>query len=283
MINLLPITLVVLTKNEELHIERLILNVVNKFNQVILIDSFSSDNTIKIANQYGVMVIQNQFKDFSQQRNFAIKSNLLNNNWIFFLDADEIIDNDLFDELHTIFSKEIKFDGFYINRKFFFMNKWIKYGGYYPTYLLRLFNKDKAQCNGIVNEHIKINGSTSILKNGHIIDRNLNNFNFWVKKHNIYSDLEAIIFDNVSYKSENLSKSILSQAALKNYFKVNLFNKIPLFFRSFAYFIYRYIFRLGFLDGYVGFIYHFCQGFIFWFFVDVKILELKNNKRNIKL
>jgi glycosyltransferase involved in cell wall biosynthesis len=268
------VSAVVLTKNEDKHIERLIKNIIDFFSEIIVIDSYSTDKTIEILESYNIKYVQNKFLNFSDQRNFAINNNLVSNNWIFFIDADELIDEELKLELRKIFSSEITQSGFYINRKFIFMNKWIRYGGYYPTYLLRLFDKNKATSMGIVNEHIKVNGTTGLIK-GHLIDKNLNNFSYWINKHNLYSDLESIEYFRNETKLK-FSDAKNSQPGLKLFLKHNLFNKIPLFFRVFIYFIYRYFIKLGFLDGYVGLIYHISQGFIFWFFVDIKIYELKN-------
>lgn len=276
MTNLLPITAIILTKNEERHLKRLLLNIIKIFNEIVIIDSFSVDKTHEIADEFNVKLIKNKFLNFSDQRNFGLKSSEVSNKWVFFIDADEIVDFDLINELRLIFSNKIIYDGFYINRKFIFMEKWIKYGGYYPIYLLRLVNKDKAICTGIVNEHFQIDGKTTKIKNGHLIDHNLNNFQYWINKHNIYSDFESTEFYSRSiYFNTN---PISSQAGFKNFIKINFYNNIPLFFRPFIYFFYRYFLKLGFLDGYKGFIYHICQGFIFWFFVDVKIYEKKINK-----
>ena len=277
MFNLLPITVIILTKNEDLHLERLILNVNKIFNEIIVLDSFSDDNTINIAKNYNIKFVQNKFNNFGEQRNYAIKNIKTLNDWLFFLDADETIDILLITELYNIFTNKILYDGFYINRKFIFMKKWIQFGGYYPTYLLRLFNKRNAFCNGIVNEHVEVNGKTSIIKNGHIIDENLNNFNFWISKHNKYSDLEAEEY--FIKKSITPTFNVRNQVDVKKFIKLKYYNNLPLFLRPFIYYFYRYILRFGFLDGYIGFIYHFCQGFIFWFFVDVKIFI---NKQLIK-
>jgi hypothetical protein len=273
MLNLLPITAVIITKNEELHIERLLCNINGIFNEVVIIDSFSEDKTYDISLQYNVKFIQNKFKNFGDQRNFAMNSAEVTNKWVFFIDADEIVDDDLINELRLIFSEKILYDGFYVNRKFLFMKRWIKHGGYYPLYLLRLINKEKAICKGIVNEHFEIDGKTTLIKRGHLIDENLNNFQFWVNKHNNYSDLESIEFF-VERKKFDFNK-IRSQPGLKSLVKLIFYNNMPLFLRAFVYFFYRYFIRFGFLDGYKGFIYHFCQGLIFWFLVDVKIYEKK--------
>jgi hypothetical protein len=276
MSNLLPITAVIITKNEELHIRRLLRNINGIFNEIVILDSFSEDRTGDIALEYNVKFIKNKFKNFGDQRNVAMKSSEVTNKWVFFIDADEIVDDDLITELRLIFTGKITHDGFYINRKFIFMNKWIKYGGYYPIYLLRLVNKEKTNCTGIINEHLQIDGKTTKIKNGHLIDHNLNNFQYWVNKHNNYSDLESIEFftKSITFNTSPIS----SQAGFKNYIKIKIYNNIPLFFRPFAYFFYRFFLKLGFLDGYKGFIYHTCQGFIFWFFVDVKIYEKKIKK-----
>ena len=154
------------------------------------------------------------------------------------------------------------------------MDKWIRYGGYYPIYLLRLFNKKNSRSFGSINEHILTEGDTKVISCGNIIDHNLNDVSFWLSKHNNYSSLEASEFF-ILPKIDN-KKIFDSQANFKFFIKNKFYNKFPVLIRPFFYFIYRYFFRLGFLDGHQGFIYHFLQGFFFWFFVDVKIFEKKN-------
>ena len=156
------------------------------------------------------------------------------------------------------------------------MNKWIKYGGYYPIYLLRLFNKNNSISTGIINEHISTSGKTKVISEGNIVDHNLNDISFWILKHNKYSSLEALDYYN---KNEiEYSKILNSQSNWKFFIKNTFYKKIPILLRPFIYFVYRYIFRFGFLDGYIGFIYHFLQGFVFWFLVDIKIFEIKHKK-----
>ncbi len=272
----LKISCVILTYNEQIHIERALINALQFFDDVILLDSGSEDKTIEIANSYNVPSFYHKFINYSDQRNFAIQSINVKYDYIFFLDADEYIDDELFKSISYEFNLGNPYDGYYIKRKFIFMGKWIKNGGYYPIYLLRLFNKNNSISIGSINEHISTSGKTKIIPKGNIIDHNLNDISFWITKHNKYSSLEAFEFNNKF--TVNYSKIFNSQSNFKSFIKIFFYNKLPILVRPFIYFIYRYFFRFGFLDGYIGFLYHFLQGFIFWFLVDIKIFEIKFKK-----
>lgn len=163
-------------------------------------------------------------------------------------------------------------DGFYIKRRFHFMGRWIKYGGYYPTILLRLFKHEKASCEREINEHIHVEGERGQLKYD-FVDANNKDFTHWLDKHNSYSSFESKQFDQ---KHEGITNFWSTQAERKHWIRQNIWNKMmPPLIRPFFYFFYRYFLRLGFLDGKVGFIYHFMQGLVYHLLIDVKYIESK--------
>ena len=153
------------------------------------------------------------------------------------------------------------------------MGKWIKHGGYYPTWILRLFRRGMGKSEEReMDEHIVlISGRAAELKND-FIDNNRKNLEFWIDKHNKFSSREVVqILDPKKagdFEGNRLGGKVASRRALKNRYL-----KMPLFWRAFIYFIYRYFFRLGFLDGKEGLIFHFLQGFWYRFLIDAKIYE----------
>lgn len=281
----LPISIVILTLNEEIHIKRAIKNVMDWANDIVVLDSGSTDSTCTIAKELGARVFYRKFDNYSNQRNHAMKSIDGLYDWILFLDADELLSQELKDEIGNIFTNKIPddIDGFYMKRRNYFMGRWIKYGGYYPIWILRLFRREKASINREMNEHIDVQGKTLKLLND-FSDENLNGLDYWLNKHNKYSTFEALELlkedSNKSKQEKDFAKLNGSQAQQKRWIREKIWNKLPLFIRPFLYFLYRYFLKLGFLDGVQGFIFHFYHGLVFYILVDAKYWQIKNKKLN---
>ena len=280
----IPVTVVILTFNEEIHIERAIANVKEWAQSVFILDSGSQDKTCLIAEKMGAKVFYNKFETYSKQRNFAIKELPIETEWMLFLDADEYILEDLKNEIALVLPTA-QCNGFYLKRRFYFMGKWIKYGGYYPTYILRLFKRKFATCEREINEHIKVEGEVKTLK-GDFVDENLRGISEWTEKHNKYSTFEAQDLyrrEQEGIDEGEVAKLFGKQNERKRWIVKKIWNPLmPKLLRPFIYFIYRYFFRLGFMDGRRGFIYHFLQGLWFWFLVDVKYFEMKRKNKLYK-
>lgn len=275
----LPISVIILTYNEELNIENCLKNVAEWCNEIFIVDAYSTDKTLEIAKKYGAKIIQHKFENQAQQFNWALDNLEIKNKWILRLDADEYLTEELKNEIsEKLENISVDINGFYLRRRVYFMGRWIKHGGYYPIWLLRLFRYGKAkyQEERNVDEHLTLlEGKAGKMEND-FIDDNKKDLTWWIKKHNNYASREA---DEAlkTLKRENIKTPILGgQPAKKRWVKENLYFKMPMFFRACAYFIYRYFFRLGFLDGKEGLIFHFLQGFWYRFLVDAKIYEMKN-------
>jgi len=270
---------IILTKDEDNHILRAIHSAQRVSKKVYIIDSGSKDSTIDIAKKAGAEVlINNNWVNHATQFNWALSQIPNNNEWIFRLDADEIITNNLADEILNKLSM-IKNDisGIYINRNMIFLNKKIKWGGVYPLKVLRIFKHGCGQSeNKWMDEHIVVNGKTAEFF-GEIIDHNLNSISWWVNKHNRYASLEAIEILNKEYKFIEREK-----IAKRNFLKDKIYLRFPILIRSFFYFIYRYFIRLGFLDGKNGSAFHILQGFWYRYLVDTKLNEVKTYMKKNK-
>jgi len=159
------------------------------------------------------------------------------------------------------------------------MGRWIKHGGYYPTWLLRIWRKGKGRYEERwMDEHVKIKeGEILSLKND-IVDDNEKGLHWWTNKHNAYATRDAIDMLNLKYNffpSDSLNRTLfLSQEQEKRWLKENIYVRMPLFFRAFLYFVYRYFIKFGFLDGKEGLIWHFLQGYWYRFLIDAKIYEI---------
>ena len=283
------ITALIITKNEEIHIERCINNIKKLVSDVLIIDSFSNDNTIEIAKKLNIKFIQNKFINHAKQFNFGLSQLSQDTDWVLKIDADEILTSSLIAEIKNKLPKLDKnINGIYIKRHLVFQDTLIKYGRLSPVRLLRLFRFQKGKCdNRWVDEKIKVEGKTVQFKE-YIIDQNLKSLSEWIRKHDRYSSAEALNYLLIKYNSlfNNIEQSqlnfeTLSVVSLKSR---NLYAKLPLIIRAFIIFSYRYFFCLGFLHGKAGLIYFFLQSLWYRILVDAKILEVeKLIKKNTKI
>ena len=198
------------------------------------------------------------------------------------IDADERWTKEGFSELSKMLNDD-SINGIYVNRKTYFMGKWIRHGGFYPIRLMLVWRNGKVRMeNRLMDEHMIVDGK-SITTNIDVIEANYDrqqNLGLWTHKHNLYSDryaAETILQEFNLLKIDSIQGSIGNSTVRKNWLRLNLYDGAPLFARVFLYYIYRYVFQLGFLDGKEGFIYHFLQAFWFRFLIDAKILQLRKN------
>ncbi|TCC96225.1 glycosyltransferase family 2 protein [Pedobacter hiemivivus] len=272
---------VILTYNEEQHLPRLLSSIYGLQATVYVLDSGSTDQTLSIAKRFGAQVKQQAFLNHPHQWHYALKTFDIQTPWVIGLDADHIVSDELKQRLLDFNDQDYPdIDGIYFNRKNYFKNKWIKNGGLYPFYLLKMFRYPLgySDLNELMDHRFIVPGKTTIWKDGYLLEENLkeNNIRFWIDKHNTYSDLLA--------REEVERRQLLRAQTVKPLFwgspdqrtawLKKLWWRMPLFIRPAIYFIYRYIFRLGILDGYQGFLFHFLQGFWFRLIVDVKIKEI---------
>ena len=264
----LPVSVIILTYNEEIHIERLLKNIDDWAEEIFIVDSFSTDKTLEIAKNMVVKFFSINLKIKRKQFNWVLDNLKIKNEWILRLDADEYLTEELKKEIVEVLPKTaLEISGFYIKRRVYFMGRWIKHGAYYPTWILRLFRKGKARSEQRqMDEHIVLlEGKVGKLKND-FIDDNKKDLTWWIEKHNNYASREANEKMNYELKIMNNEGKIEGQAGRKRWLKNNFYYKMPMFLRACMYFCYRYFFRLGFLDGKEGLIFHFCRvfGTDFW-------------------
>lgn len=267
----LPISVIILTYNEEKNLPQALESIEDYVDEVIVVDSYSDDDTVEIAKDFGARVEQHKFETQAQQFNWALDNIDIKNDWILRLDADEWVTDELWKEIKEIL-KDVPEDvsGFYMKRRVYFMDKWMKYGGYYPTWFLRLFRKGKGRSEDKeMDEHIILTeGRAKKLKND-FVDENHKGLEFWIDKHNGFSTREV----REILKSEKDGARPSGPTGRTRSLKEKVYMKLPRFCRAFAFFTYRYIFRLGFLDGKEGLIFHFLQGCWYRFLVDAKLYE----------
>ena len=288
----MSISVIILTYNEEKHIERAIKSILYFANEIFIVDSYSTDGTVEIAESLGAKVYKNKWINYATQFNWALENLPIKTEWVMRLDADEIVTPELAKEIkERLPSLEKDITGIYVKRRIYFMGRWIKHGGIYPLWFLRIWRKGYGFCEKRwMDEHTKIIGGRTIKFKGDIIDYNLNNITWYVSKYNKYATREAIDMLNLKYKIfkyDNIKPRLFgNQEERKRFFKEKVYANVPLFLRPFLYFIYRYVIKLGFLDGKEGFLFHVFQGFIYRFLVDLKIYEIEKKalieKKNIR-
>lgn len=276
---MLDLSVIILTLNEEIHIKRCIESIRNIAEDVFIVDCFSTDKTTEIAASLAAKVFQNKWESsYARQFNWALDNLPIKTKWVLRLDADEYLTPELqkeIDEKLPCLSKDI--NGVIIPLRRIFLNRIIKYGNN-KIKLLRLFKYKKAICEQRwMDEHIVLLEGSSVEFENDFVDHNLNNLSWWISKHNGYAIREAIDLLDIEFNlisKDYINTKLVGQAKEKREKKLK-YAKQPLFVRSFLYFIYRYIFKLGFLEGKEGFLWHFLQGWWYRTLVDAIIFEIK--------
>lgn len=276
------ISTIILTYNEERHIARCIKNAQRFSDTIFLVDSFSTDKTLEIAKSLGAEVYQNKWENnYAKQFNWGLENLPIQTEWVFRLDADEYLRDDLIDEIdQKLPSIANHISGIVFERKMFFLNT-LMTKGMLQMNMLRLFRYQHGFCEERwMDEHIILTQGKSVNFNGYFVDHNLNPLGWWIQKHNKYAIREAVDLLNLEYqlitpKSEGALQFELSAEAESKRKKKKKYADLPLFWRSFVYFLYRYFFKLGFVQGKEGFLWHFLQGWWYRTLVDAKIYEVK--------
>lgn len=274
------LTAIVLTLNEERHLARCIESLRGLEARVLVADSFSTDRTLEIAREHRARVVQRPWVNYATQFNWALTQLHADADWVLRLDADEVLTPELVAEIRErlpLIGPEI--DGVYFGRRMTFQGRAIRHGGVFPVQVLRLFRYGRGQCeNRWMDEHIKVAGPT-VRFAGELIDDNLQSLSWWTDKHNRYASREAVDLLNLEhgFMPQDTVARLQGggQAGLKRWVKEVVYARLPGGLRALAYFFYRYVLRLGFLDGAEGTAFHVLQGFWYRYLVDAKLREVR--------
>jgi len=213
----IPISCTIITYNEEANIERC-LNAVSWCNEIVVVDSGSTDKTLEICNKFGCKIHHKDFKGFGEQKRFAVS--LAENNWVLNVDADEVVSEELKNEIISIFNKDnINVNGFYLARSLFFLGKRFKYGRESKEFFIRLFNKKYGDfTEEKVHEKVLVNGATAKLNNA-ILHYSYTSVHQYFEKFNLYTTEAAkILFDKGKNRSLFLTIIFFPLYFIKNYF-----------------------------------------------------------------
>lgn len=276
------ISILILTRNERVHIERCLQSARRLSPIIHVVDSHSIDGTVEIAGADGAIVHLGNFTSFAQKLNWAIDTINFTTDWVMRLDADEVLSDHLLDALPRFLEQQPgSVSGINVRRRLWFMQRPIHFGGIYPRFSMRLWRPKKARCEmRELDEHMMLLEGTSATIKATIEDIPLITLSQWIAKHNEYSSQEAA--SAINRRHANTDAQITPRIfGTKNerirWIKENIFYKIPPFVRPSLYYFYRYFLMLGFLDGKSGFIFHFLHGFWYRFIVDAKIVEMQRS------
>ncbi len=273
------VSIVVLTFNEEANLPACLDSIRGLECDSFVVDSGSTDRTLDIARQYGAHVASHPFDNYARQRNWAQQNLPITTEWVIHLDADERLTPELVQEINGMFREHrLTADGYMFRKRTMFMGRWIKHGGHYPSFHLRLFKRARGRCEDrLYDQHFVVDGKVEVLKNDYI-DVLTSDLGTWTARHNRWAELEAremLTLQQQQQEGRVRSDAFGNPIERRRWLREGFFAKWPLFLRAFLYWGYRYFLRLGFLDGTEGLIFHFLQGCWFRFLVDAKIYEMK--------
>lgn len=267
----MTVSVMILTLNEETNLRDCLASLAWS-DDVVVFDSFSTDQTCAIANASGARVVQRKFDNWSAHQNWAVSNIQFKHPWVLYLDADERCTAELRDEVIAAATSDSSHAAFRIRRKDYFMGRWLKHAQLYPTWLVRLLRPDKVRYERLVNPVATVDGRIGELT------AHIDHYPFshgvahWIARHNKYSDMEAVeavkAREQLAFKMGDLVSGDpnMRRRALKD-----VFFRLPA--RPAVKFIYYYLWRRGFLDGRPGFTYATLQAF-YEYMIECKRREL---------
>ena len=273
----MPISVIILTFNSQATIGATLESARLVSDDIHVVDSFSTDRTLEIARLAGAQIVQHAFENYGAQRNWAIANLPLRHDWQLHLDADERLSAELVavlpDLTRTGQSQEIV--GYYIPRLVHFHGRPLRHGGMYPIYHLRLFRSGRGRCETRkYDQHFQVDGPTATLDAPMIDDIRLP-LSEWTARHNRWADMEVeeILNPDSAAIAGGTGNPVAEKRSQRSFYY-----RQPLFLRAFLLFLYRYIWKRGFLDGTEGLIFYVLQTFWFRFLVDAKLHERRKAK-----
>jgi len=262
----IPVSVLIPAKNEEINLPAC-LSSVARADEVFLVDSQSSDRSVEIAESYGAKVVQFYFNGhWPKKKNWALENLPFRNEWVLIVDCDERIPPELWEEIAQVIQQP-NYDGYYLNRKVFFLGTWIRHGGKYPDWNLRLLKHQKGRYENLsteavpntgdneVHEHVILQGNVGYLKQD-MLHEDFRDIYQWLERHNRYSNWEARVYLNLIMGSDDsgtIEANLFGNSIQRKRFLKKIWVRLP--FKPLLRFILFYIIQRGFLDGKAGYIY----------------------------
>jgi glycosyltransferase involved in cell wall biosynthesis len=262
----IPVSVLIPAKNEQENLPACLASVA-RADEVFVVDSQSSDRSAEIAERHGATVVQFQFNGrWPKKKNWSLENLPFRNEWVLIVDCDERITPELWDEI-AIAIQNPDYSGYYLNRRVFFLGQWIRHGGKYPDWNLRLFRHQNGRYENLnteeirntgdneVHEHVLLDGKVGYL-NQDMLHIDFRDIFHWLERHNRYSNWEARVYYNLltgMRESGTIGANLFGDAVQRKRFLKTIWVRLP--FKPMLRFILSYIIRLGFLDGKAGYMY----------------------------
>ena len=279
------LSVIILAHNEEHNLPACLASLGGLDAEVFVVDSGSSDRTLEIARDAGCQLVAHPFENYARQRNWAFDHLPIRTPWTLCLDADERLTPELAAEIGALVTQpEVPHDGYMLRKRTLFLGRWIRHGGQYPAWHLRLFRSGRGRCEDrLYDQHFIVRGSVGRLHNDYI-DVITSDLGTFIARHNRWAELEAqqiLAARGAAIPQPGIVAARLTGTAIerRRFLRIRVYQRFPLFLRPFLFWIYGYIFRLGFLDGIEGLIFHTLQRFWFRFLIDAKLWELTRKAR----
>jgi glycosyltransferase involved in cell wall biosynthesis len=280
------VSVLIPAKDEEYNLPAC-LESLSRADEIFVVDSKSTDQSIAIAESYGAQVVQFEFNGrWPKKKNWSLEHLNFRNEWVLIVDCDERITPELWDEIEQAIEQRENV-GYYLNRRVFFLGQWIRHGGKYPDWNLRLFQHKLGRYENLgtegirntgdneVHEHVVLDGKVGHLQ-ADMLHIDFRDMFQWIARHNRYSNWEAQVYLNVlngTMDGGTIGANLFGDAVQRKRFLKKIWVRLP--FKPTLRFILSYILRLGFLDGRAGYIYARLIS-QYEYQIGVKLFELKN-------
>ncbi|MBD2165435.1 glycosyltransferase family 2 protein [Calothrix membranacea FACHB-236] len=282
----IPVSVLIPAKNEQANLPACLTSL-EMADEVFLVDSQSTDNSVAIAESFGAYIVQFKFNgSWPKKKNWSLDNLPFRNEWVLIVDCDERITPELWAEIAQVIKDE-EYAGYYLNRRVFFLGKWIRHGGKYPDWNLRLFKHQKGRYENLntedipntgdneVHEHVVLDGKVGYLKND-MLHEDFRDLYHWLERHNRYSNWEARVYYNLlTNKDEGgtIGANLFGDAVQRKRFLKKVWVRLP--FKPLLRFILFYIIQRGFLDGKAGYVYA-CLLSQYEYQIGAKLYELRD-------
>jgi len=246
--------------------------------EIFVVDSYSKDGTVDLAQTLGATVVQRPFEHYGAQRNWAMDNLPITRPWQLHLDADELMNYELVAAIQAL-PEGSEHSGYFMPRYVRFLGRVLRHGGMSPTWHMRLFRTGTGRCEDRkYDQHYILKSGSSGRLPGAMVDDVRMPLTEWTARHNRWADGEVAELAAAETQGR-LQPDLRGNPAQRKRFLRQKYNQLPLLIRPFFLFVYRYFFRLGFLDGTEGLIFWVLQTFWFHFLVDAKIWEKRHAAR----
>jgi glycosyltransferase involved in cell wall biosynthesis len=274
------VSVLILTLNEQLNLPRC-LESLDWCDDIVVLDSFSTDDTKEIAQNHGVRVFYRKFDNYASQRNFGLNDIEYRHDWLLMVDADEVVPEELVNEIERVLREDISSKTLYrMRRKDHLMGKWIKHSSGYPTWFGRLLKIGSVKVERTINEEYITDGDVGYLEN-HLHHYPFNKgFSEWLEKHNRYSTMEAELIMQKGLAKPSRDEFFAKDPTARRRAVKAIVYRIP--GRPVLMFLALYFLRGGFLDGKAGLTFCVLRS-VYEFLIDCKVKEMRLRSRSLSL